>query len=129
MGITVLGTRVVNGIVEGAQRAWLRPPETHIRRRELPYWQERGWQRAGGMFTGSYQTPYGSFLGQVEDRGGNYFRFYIVDPPEPLRRTSHWACFLPRGNRGYQVHMARRPNDVSSGIMTIERLITDACSR
>lgn len=129
MGVTVLGTRLVTGIIEGAQRAWLRPPETHIRRREMPYWQERGWRQTGGMLSGSYQTPHGSFLGQIEDQGRNFYRFYIVDPPEALRHTSHWACFLPRGNRRYQVHMYRRPNDVSSGIMTIERLITDAFRR
>lgn len=129
MSVTVLGTRLVTGIIEGAQRGWLRSPETPIRRREMPYWQERGWRQAGGMFTGAYQTPHGSFLGQIEDQGRNYFRFYIVDPPEALRRTSHWACFLPRGNNRYQVHMSRRPNDISSGIMTIERLITNAVRR
>jgi hypothetical protein len=33
--------------------------------------------------------------------------------------------FLSYG-RGYLVHMGRQPGDLSSGIMTIERLITEA---
>jgi hypothetical protein len=126
MGIEVLGTRLINAVIEGAQRTWLRPTVTRVRRRELPYWQERGWRRAADTYTGAYQTPYGSFLGSIEDRGFNHLRFYITDPPPELKRSSHWACFQPRGRKGYLVHMARRPRDVSSGIMTIERLITDA---
>lgn len=128
MRVTVLGTRVITSI-GGTQRTWLRPPETQIRRRQLPYWQERGWRHVGGTFTGTYQTPHGSFLGLIEDHGQNNFRFYIVDPPPALQHTAHWGCFLPRGNNRYQVHMSRRPNDVSAGIITIERLITDAFRR
>jgi hypothetical protein len=126
MGVTVLGTRLLNTIVDGAQRTWLRPAPTHIRRRELPYWQERGWQRAGDTYTGTYQTRFGSFLGRVEDRGYGQFRFYIVAPPPEVQRSSHWACFTPRGSNAYHVHMSTRPADVSSGILTIERLITEA---
>jgi hypothetical protein len=126
MGVTVLGTRLLHALMEGAQRSSLRPGITHIRRRQLPYWQERGWQRAGGTYTGTYQTAHGSFLGRIEDRGYDNFRFYIVAPPPELERSSHWACFTPRGRNAYLVHMARRPKDVSSGILTIERLITEA---
>ena len=126
MGVNVLGTRLLNTILEGAQRTWLRPGVTHIRRRQLPYWQERGWHRAGDTYTGTYQTAYGSFLGRIEDRGYDQFRFYIVAPPPALQRSPHWTCFTPDGSKGYQVHMARRPKDVSSGILTIERLITEA---
>jgi hypothetical protein len=43
-----------------------------------------------------------------------------------LQRSSHWSCFTPRGRNAYQVHMSTRPKDVSSGILTIERLITEA---
>lgn len=126
MGVNVLRTRLLNTILEGAQRTWLRPGITHIRRRQLPYWQERGWHRTGDTYTGTYQTAHGSFVGRIEDRGYEQFRFYIVAPPRELQRSSHWACFVPRGGKGYQVHMARRPRDVSSGILAIERLITEA---
>ena len=48
-------------------------------------------------------------------------------PSNEIRRHSHWVCFQHRGNDWYVVHMAKRmPKDVSSGIMTIERLITEA---
>ena len=77
MGVNVLGTRLLNTILEGAQRTWLRPGVTHIRRRQLPYWQECGWHRAGDTYTGTYQTAYGSFLGRIEDRGYDQLRFYI----------------------------------------------------
>lgn len=127
MGVTVLGTRVVTNITgHDAQPTRLRAPAVHIQRRQIPYWQERGWRFVGGAYSGTYQTPHGSFLGRIEDRGYNHFRFYITDPPRELRRSAHWACFQPRGHKGYLVHMARRPTDVSSGILTIERLITEA---
>jgi len=127
MGVTVLGTRVVTNITDhDAQATRLRGPAVHIRRRPIPYWQERGWRLVGDVYSGTYQTPYGSFLGRVEDRGFNHFRFYITDPPAALKRSAHWSCFQPRGGKGYKVHMARRPRDASSGIITIERLITEA---
>jgi hypothetical protein len=47
-------------------------------------------------------------------------------PSDEIRRHSHWVCFQHRGNDWYVVHMARMPKDVSSGILTIERLITEA---
>jgi hypothetical protein len=97
-----------------------------VHRRQIPYWQERGWSRDGDNFTGSYQTPYGGFRGYVQQRAGQSFEFYIFAPPGELRLHSHWSCFQGRGQDWYQVHMSRRPADMSSGIMTIERLITEA---
>lgn len=127
MGVTVLGTRYALPTAPGAQPHALRAaPAVHVRRRELPYWQERGWSASDGVYTGAYQTPYGSFLGRIEDRGFGVFRFYISDPPQALRRSAHWACFSPRRDKGYKVHMARRPRDASSGIIAIERLLTEA---
>jgi hypothetical protein len=126
MGVTVLGTRPLHSPTDGARPAWLRPPAVEIRRRPIPYWRERGWRCADGAYLGTYQTRFGSFLGRIEDRGFGHFRFYITDPPAALRRSPHWACFQPRGGKGYRVHMARRPRDVGSGILTIERLITEA---
>lgn len=126
MAVVVISTRSAPEVI---RRPIAVRPQTNvqqIQRREEPYWQERGWIRRGEAFAGTYQTPYGSFRGTVEDRGWNDLRFYIEDPPRELRESSHWACFQPRGARGYHVHMARRPGDVSSGILTIERLITDA---
>ena len=46
-----------------------------------------------------------------------------------IRSHSHWICFTSRGSDWYAVHMARRPKDVSSGIITIEQLIREAYER
>jgi hypothetical protein len=100
-------------------------PAVPVERRQIPYWQERGWTRQGNVYTGSYQTRYAAFFGQITDRwGGIEFRLY--NPSREIRRHSHWVCFADRGDEWYLVHMGRRPKDVSSGIMTIERLITEA---
>ena len=126
MAVIVVGTR---STPEAIRRPIAIRPQTsveHIRRREEPYWQERGWMRQGNTYSGTYQTPYGSFLGLVEDRGWGDLRFYLEEPPRALRDSSHWACFQPRGAKGYHVHMARRPADVSSGILAIERLIAES---
>jgi len=87
---------------------------------------ERNWVRKGNRYSGSYQTRYGSFTGYIEESWGNSFEFYILDPPEVLERHSHWVCFRDRGNNWFNVHMGRKPKDLSSGILTIERLITEA---
>ena len=100
-------------------------PET-IRRIERPYWMERGWVREGTHYSGNYQTLYGSFTGYVEEQASNAFDFYILNPPEALQRHSHWTCFQHRGDNWFHIHMGRKPKDLSSGILTIERLITEA---
>ena len=103
-----------------------REPLIKIRRSEISYWQERGWVRDGHRYTGTYQTRYGSFRGYCDQKGLSFFRFYIYQPPEELRRHSHWKCFLERDRGWYEVHMGRMPADISSGILAIERLITEA---
>ncbi len=97
-----------------------------VARRQIPYWQERGWVQQGNEYNGNYQTPYGAFTGWIEHRDGNHINFFIYDPPDAVRGSSHWACFQERGQGWYVVHMSRRPADLSSGILTIERLITEA---
>ena len=101
-------------------------PSIFIRRREIPYWQERGWTRDGHRYTGSYQTAHAAFQGWIEEERFGRINFHLYNPSAQIRSGSHWACFAPRGNDWYLVHMARRPKDVSSGILTIERLITEA---
>ena len=101
-------------------------PATVVQRRQIPYWQERGWTQTGNQYSGSYQTPYGAFFGQVTEHRGGHIDFWLYMPSDEIRRSSHWACFQHRGNDWYLIHMARMPRDVSSGIITIERLITEA---
>ncbi len=101
-------------------------PAILIRRREIPYWRERGWVRDGHHYTGAYQTPYAAFQGRIEEGRFGRINFFLYAPSAQIRRHSHWMCFAPRENDWYLVHMGRRPKDVSSGILTIERLITEA---
>jgi hypothetical protein len=97
-----------------------------VERQEIPYWQQQGWSRDGNQYVGSYQTAYGAFYGTIEDRSGRNFNFLIYDPPKQIRQHSHWSCFQDRGKNWYLVHMSRKPADLSSGILTIERLLTEA---
>jgi len=101
-------------------------PATVVQRRQIPYWQERGWTRQGQTYTGSYQTPYAAFSGQITEHRGGHIDFWLYMPSDEIRSTGPWACFQHRGNDWYLVHMARMPRDVSSGIIAIERLITEA---
>lgn len=101
-------------------------PAIRVQRRQIPYWQERGWTAQGNRYTGSYQTPYAAFQGWIEQERSGRINYYLYNPSDEIRRHGHWTCFQHRGNDWYLVHMAREPTDVSSGIMSIERLITEA---
>jgi hypothetical protein len=101
-------------------------PATVIQRRQIPYWQERGWTQTGNRYTGAYQTPYAAFQGWIEQYRFGQIDFFLYLPSDEIRRHSHWACFQHRGNDWYLIHMGKEPKDVGSGIMTIERLITEA---
>jgi len=109
-------TRVVKG----------QGPSTVVQRRQIPYWQERGWNRQGTVYTGSYQMPYGAFQGWIEQERSGHINFFLYNPSQEIRSHSHWTCFQHRGNDWYLIHMGKEPKDVSSGIITIERLITEA---
>lgn len=128
MRIKDIGTRpapasirnLVSRIVRG------RGPLIQVERRQIPYWQERGWTQQGLTFTGTYQTPYAAFHGQIQQHRGGHIDFLLYSPSREIQSHSHWVCFQHRGNDWYLVHMSKQPKDVSSGILTIERLITEA---
>jgi len=101
-------------------------PSITIERRKIPYWQDRGWRRNGNIYEGTYQTPYEAFQGWIEQERSGRGNFYLYRPSDAIRRHSHFTCFQHRGNDWYLVHMAKEPRDVGSGIITIERLITEA---
>jgi hypothetical protein len=103
-----------------------RGPLERVERRELPYWQERGWQREGDAYKGVYQSPYAAFQGWIDQERSGHLSFYLYNPSAEIRRNCHWPCFQHRGNDWYLVHMYRQPKDVGSGIITIERLITES---
>ena len=101
-------------------------PTIPVERRRIPYWQERGWTQQGNTYSGNYQTPHGAFQGWIEQDRSGRINFYLHNPSEAIRSHSHWTCFQHRNNDWFLIHMGREPKDVSSGIMTIERLIKEA---
>ena len=104
-------------------------PTISVLRREIPYWQERGWTRHGREYTGLYQTSYAAFHGRIEEEWSRRITFYLYNPSREIKNHTHWICFASRGEDWFMVHMARRPKDVSSGIITIEKLIREAYVR
>jgi hypothetical protein len=126
MRVVILGGRRLEVGMQPTSVARPHVPTEAIRRRERAYWQERGWIRQGDTYVGSYQTPFGAFRGTIDDNGYGQARFYLLDVPRVLRGSPHWRCFQPRGDRGFHVHMGIRPADMSSGILAIERLLTEA---
>jgi len=101
-------------------------PSTPVQRRQIPYWRERGWDRQDNAYRGNYQTPYGAFQGWIEQHRSGHIDFYLYNPSQQIQSDGHWPCFQHRGDGWYLVHMRKQPKDVSSGIMIIERLITEA---
>lgn len=128
MGVKDLGNRPAPASVREFVSRLVRGhgPSVQVERRVIPYWQERGWVREGDHYTGSYRTVHGSFFGFADEPSRGNFRFYVYQPPEAMERHSHWTCFQNRGNGWYEVHMARQPRDMSSGIMSIERILHEA---
>jgi hypothetical protein len=95
-----------------------------VQRRLLPYWQESGWSKVGNVYRGNYQTRYGAYQGWIEERSPFEIHFFIFSPPNQVLHSSHGACFQPRGD-WFNVHMSQKPKDVSSGIIAVERLISE----
>ena len=128
MKVRVLSTKDAPSFLRRIFGQVLRGPAhiVTIKRSEIPYWQERGWRQEGRAYRGTYKTAYGSFVGRIEQvRPGN-FRLYMFDPPKDVRRHAHWTCFQGQGDESYRIHMSQMPDDVSSGILAIERLLTEA---
>jgi hypothetical protein len=126
--VKLLGSRLLPNSIRDLVSRMERPhsPRETVERREIPYWQQRGWQRQGDTFTGTYQTAFASFIGQVVRTGTFSYEFMLYNPSMQIQNHSHWACFAHQGNDWYLVHMSRRARDIDSGIMTIERLIIEA---
>ena len=128
MRIKDLGTRTapasLRELISRAVRG--QTPSIPVQRRQIPYWQERGWKLERNVYSGNYQTPYAAFQGWIEQESSGHINFFLYKPSEEIQSHSHWTCFQHRGNDWYLIHMGREPKDVSSGIMTIERLIKEA---
>ena len=128
MRVKDLGTRRAPAAIREliSQLARGHAPSVPVQRRQIPYWQEHGWTRQGNIYTGTYQSRFAAFSGHIVEHRGGHIDFFLHNPSQQIRSHSHWACFQDRGNNWYLVHMAKQPKDVSSGIITIERLIAEA---
>ena len=98
-----------------------------INRSSKTYLTEKGWRKSksypGYEWQGYYRARYGSFKGRVLANASP--SFYVYRPPEALKLNSHSACFSSQGNGWYNVHFKRVPKDVDSGVMAIERILTE----
>ena len=119
-----LSSAITNSVT--SRGAIVRPSSHVVERQQIPYWQERDWKRSGFTYRGKYVTPYGAYSGMASQQSSYEIQFLIKDPPECVLESDHGGCFLPHGDgRWYSIHMSRKPKDISSGILTVELLITD----
>jgi hypothetical protein len=96
------------------------------RHKEIPYWMRNGWQRRGRTYRGYYRTKHGAYSGLIEEEFANSYAFFMHDPSRELKHHPHWECFSRKGGGKYQIHFSEKPEDISSGIVTIEKLIGEA---
>ena len=97
---------------------------------EPPYWRLQGWQRVvfgySPGYRGYYRTPYGSYSGEIRGEDGEGLYYFILNPPKQLRDHRHWVCFTYQGRGRYHVHFTKKPKDIDSGIVEMERLIRES---
>lgn len=97
-----------------------------VQRDSRPYWQQRGWTASGDEFMGFFRTPFGSWKGKAKVSPSGRVELFIQYPPAVLERHSHWTCFRWRFGGWYFVHTNEPIEDLSSGILAIENILTEA---
>jgi len=97
-----------------------------VQRVPRPYWEERGWRRAGRRYDGSYQTAFGSWRGYVTESPSGRVEVFILNPPHVLQNHPHWPCFNKRADGWYFIHPVTPIADVSAGIINVEKTINEA---
>ncbi|MEE9615046.1 MAG: hypothetical protein V3W31_08910 [Thermodesulfobacteriota bacterium] len=97
--------------------------------KECPYWKESGWKESVDAYRGHFITDYGRWRGVIHKSFFGNYAFYIFDPPEALRNSDHWPCFTNKGKGKYSIHFSKKPDDISSGIMIVEQLISESFNK
>jgi hypothetical protein len=97
-----------------------------VQRDPRPYWQERGWSQKKGVYQGHFQTVFGTWHGCGTVSPSGRVEIFIHDPPSRLERHPHWPCFRARGDGWYFVHPVSPVNDISAGILGVEKTICEA---
>lgn len=102
------------------------PRYTVVRRKERSYAEENGWVLQSERYWGRYRTAHGSWRGSVKQTKRGNLKFSIYDPPKELKKHSHWVCFRHRGEGRYSVHFSTKPENLSAGILELERILVEA---
>jgi len=93
---------------------------------EKAYWQKNSWEKQNNEYRGYFKTKYGKWRGLIREVFAGEYVVYIHMPPSILEQSDHWECFMSKGNGLYFVHFSQKPKDVSSAIMAVEKVITEA---
>ncbi len=97
-----------------------------VKRNIAPLWKERKWNKAGNTYNGFYRTQYGSYKGKIIERYQGLIQFYIFNPPKCLAQHSHFACFIPKEGKKYEIHFSTMAKTADEGILAIEKILTEA---
>lgn len=97
-----------------------------VKRNIAPLWKERNWNKQGNTYKGFFRTKYGSYKGEIIERYQGYIQFYIFNPPKCLARHSHFACFIPKEGKKYEIHFSKKARTLDEGIMSIEKILSEA---
>lgn len=90
------------------------------------YWQKNGWLKRGSYYEGFYKTGFGKWRGSIRENYKNNYTFYILDPPDEVIDGKHGPCFFFLNDELYFIHFKHEPIDISSGIMAVEKVISDS---
>lgn len=94
------------------------------------YWQDSGWERKDNNLTGHYKAGGNLHRGVIELMDSSYLpvKFYVYDPPRAILNGPHGACYHWQGllePRKYWIHFSEEPADIDSGIIQIERNLSE----
>jgi len=106
--------------------------------RTSSYWQDAGWERRDERnirrLIGHYKAGGNSYRGSIElkDSIVQPTEYYIYDPPDAVCYGPHGTCFHARGKsngmKKYWIHFSEEPADIDSGIIQIERNLSESLS-
>ena len=106
----------------------LRPTGSRIlvQRNPQPYWQENGWRKQDGVYSGDFQTRFGRWPGSITVSPGRRIDVLILNPPATLENHPHWPCFRKRDGGWYFIHPVEPVKDVSAAIISVEKTINES---
>lgn len=93
-----------------------------------PLWVEKGWQRNGNGYTGTYRAGGRQWRGLIEEPYPGGYKAFIWDPPlRELDRHPHRPCFRRNGGGGrYEVHFQSLPASLDHAITNVETVLAEA---